>query len=49
MGEKRDVKHFLDDITESIEKINAYSSHLTEEEFLTNFEKQDVIKTRLKD
>ena len=42
MGEKRDVQHFLDDITESIEKIIAYSSNLTEDEFQINFEKQDA-------
>ena len=47
MGEKRDVRHFLDDITESIEKISAYSGGLTEEEFLINFEKQDAISRRI--
>lgn len=47
MGEKRDVKHFLDDIIESIEKINSYSKDITEEEFLTNIEKQDAITRRI--
>lgn len=46
MGEKRDVRHFLDDI-ESIEKINTYSSNLTEEAFLINIEKQDAINRRI--
>ncbi len=47
MGEKRDVKHFLDDIIESIEKINSYSKDITEEEFLSNVEKQDAITRRI--
>lgn len=47
MGEKRDVRHFLDDITESIEKINAYTGNLTEEAFLINIEKQDAINRRI--
>jgi uncharacterized protein with HEPN domain len=47
MGEQRDVRHFLDDITESIEKISAYTGGLTEEEFLINFEKQDAISRRI--
>ncbi len=47
MGEKRDVQHFLDDITESIEKIIAYSSNLTEDEFQINVEKQDAISRRI--
>ena len=47
MGEKHDVRHFLDDITESIERINAYSRNITEEEFLVNIEKQDAINRRI--
>lgn len=47
MGEKREVKHFLDDIIESIEKISTYSSRITEEEFLVNVEKQDAISRRI--
>ena len=47
MGEKRDVQHFLDDITESIERINTYSGDITEAEFLVNLEKQDAINRRI--
>jgi uncharacterized protein with HEPN domain len=47
MGDKSDVKHFLDDIIESIEKINSYSKDITEEEFLSNIEKQDAITRRV--
>ncbi len=47
MGERREVKHFLDDISESIEKIYSYSVGLSEENFLINFEKQDAICRRI--
>ena len=47
MSEKRDVRHFLDDITDSIEKINSYSTGLSEKDFLINFEKQDAICRRI--
>ncbi|MEK6782099.1 MAG: DUF86 domain-containing protein [Bacteroidota bacterium] len=47
MGKKRYVKHFLDDITESIEKIDEYSNSLTEEQFLVSVEKQDAISRRI--
>lgn len=47
MAEKRNVRHFLDDITDSIERINTYSAALSESEFLINFEKQDAICRRI--
>ena len=48
MGKKkREYIHFIDDIMDSIQKIEAYSLNLTEDDFLINFEKQDAIARRL--
>jgi uncharacterized protein with HEPN domain len=48
MGKKkREYIHFIDDITDSIQKIEDYSVNLSEDDFLTNFEKQDAIARRL--
>ncbi len=48
MGKKkREFIHFIDDIMDSIQKIEDYSFHLTEDDFLINFEKQNAIARRL--
>ncbi|MBX2899658.1 MAG: DUF86 domain-containing protein [Cyclobacteriaceae bacterium] len=48
MGKKvREFRHFIDDILESIQKIEDYSLNLSEEDFQFNFEKQDAIARRL--
>lgn len=44
---RKDPKIFLEDILESIEKIEQYTKGKTEDEFLANFEKQDAIIRRL--
>jgi uncharacterized protein with HEPN domain len=47
MGERREVKLFIDDILDCIEKIEQYTANLSEEEFLANDEKQDAVLRRL--
>lgn len=44
---KRDAKIYLDDILESIIKIEQYLLLITETEFYTNTEKQDAVIRRL--
>lgn len=44
---KRNELVFLDDILESIEKIEEYIDGLTEEEFEKNSEKQDSVIRRI--
>ena len=44
---KREYIHFIDDILDSIQKIEDYSFNLSENDFLFNFEKQDAIARRL--
>lgn len=44
---KRDYNHFIDDILDSIQKIEEYSLNLSEDDFQKNFEKQDAIGSRL--
>lgn len=44
---KRDYNHFIDDILDSIQKIEEYSLNLSEDDFQKNFEKQDAIGRRL--
>jgi len=43
----RDPLVYVDDILESIARIQEYTSDLTEEEFLKNTEKQDAVIRRL--
>ena len=47
MIEKRETKVFLDDIYESILKIEEYVSSITEKEFEDSSEKQDAVIRRL--
>ena len=47
MTEKREVKVFLYDIYESIQRIEEYISSITEKEFEDNTEKQDAVIRRL--
>ena len=44
---KRDIGLYLDDILESIEKIEEYTQDLTEEEFSRNIQIQDAVLRRL--
>lgn len=44
---QRDIGLYLDDILESIEKIEEYTQDLTEEEFSRNTETQDAVLRRL--
>lgn len=44
---KRDIRVFIEDIWESIEKIESYVSEISEHEFNLNTEKQDAIIRRL--
>jgi len=44
---KREFNHFIDDILDSVQKIEEYSLNLSENDFLFNFEKQDAITRRL--
>ena len=44
---KRDVKVFLEDILESIEKIEEYTANIDEEEFYENTIIQDAVLRRL--
>lgn len=47
MGSKRKIGAFVDDILESIQMIEQYSSNLREEEFKVKFKEQDAIFRRL--
>ncbi len=47
MGEKREIRHSIDDILDSIAKIIEYSEDLTESDFKVNTEKQDAIIRRI--
>lgn len=40
-------KIFIEDILESIDKIEQYTKNKTKEEFLNNYEKQDAVMKRL--
>ncbi|OGD87944.1 hypothetical protein A3J17_00510 [Candidatus Curtissbacteria bacterium RIFCSPLOWO2_02_FULL_40_11] len=44
---QRDIGLYLDDILESIEKIEEYTHDLSEEEFSRNTETQDAVLRRL--
>ncbi len=44
---QRDIGLYLDDILESIEKIEEYTKDLSEEEFSRNTETQDAVLRRL--
>jgi uncharacterized protein with HEPN domain len=44
---KRDIRIFLDDILDSIDKIGDYTEPITEEYFYSNTEKQDAVLRRL--
>lgn len=44
---QRDIGLYLDDILESIEKIEDYTKDLSEEEFSRNTETQDAVLRRL--
>jgi uncharacterized protein with HEPN domain len=46
MAEKREYKLFIDDIIDSIEKIETYTIGLTLKDFENNLEKQDAIIRR---
>ncbi len=47
MGNKRDLRLFIDDILDCIQKIEEYSANISEDEFKTNFKAQDAIFRRL--
>ncbi len=47
MGNKRDLGLFIDDILDCIQKIEEYSSNISEDEFKINFKDQDAIFRRL--
>lgn len=44
---QRDIGLYLDDILESIEKIESYTKGISEEEFSRNTETQDAVLRRL--
>jgi uncharacterized protein with HEPN domain len=44
---KKSPKIFLEDILESIERIEQYTKGITKDEFLDDYEKQDAIMKRL--
>lgn len=44
---KKNPKIFLEDILESIERIEQYTKNRTKNEFLDDYEKQDAIMKRL--
>lgn len=44
---KRDIGLYLDDILESIQKIEKYTQGLTEEQFSRNIQTQDAVLRRL--
>jgi uncharacterized protein with HEPN domain len=43
----RDIRLFIEDILESISKVEEYTKELTEEEFLSNSQVQDAVIRRL--
>jgi uncharacterized protein with HEPN domain len=47
MGEKRAIRHYIEDILDSIVKIQEYAENLNEEEFKINTEKQDAVIRRI--
>ena len=47
MAERKNIKVYLDDILESIEKIESYLDDVSENEFENNPEKQDAVIRRL--
>lgn len=47
MKKKRDIRLYIDDIAESIVKIQEYTGCLTHEEFLTNTLVHDAVFRRL--
>jgi uncharacterized protein with HEPN domain len=47
MKEKRNVNLYINDIQESIEKIEEYTKGITLEEFLRNTQIQDAVLRRL--
>lgn len=44
---QRDIGLYLDDIRESIEKIESYTQNINEEEFSRNIQTQDAVLRRL--
>ena len=46
-GEPRDLRLFIEDLWECIEKLEEYTQDITESEFETNTEKQDAVIRRL--
>jgi len=44
---KRDINLYLDDILESIEKIESYTQNISEDEFSRNTKTQDAVLRRL--
>lgn len=44
---KRDVRVYLDDILESIEKIEGYTKNVSKEEFNKNYQLQDAVLRRI--
>lgn len=44
---KRDVRVYLDDILESIEKIESYTKNVNKEEFKRNYQLQDAVLRRI--
>ena len=47
MANKRSLLWYLEDILESIRNIENYVNDITEQEFITNQEKQDAVIRRL--
>lgn len=47
MGKGRNILLYLDDILESIQKIESYISEIAEQEFISDHEKQDAVIRRL--
>lgn len=47
MSTKKDIRLYLDDILESIEKIETYTQNLNEEQFSRNIQVQDAALRRL--
>jgi len=43
----RDIRLFIEDILESISKVEEYTKEITEEEFLSNSQVQDAVIRRL--
>ena len=44
---KRDVRVYLDDILESIEKIESYTKNVSKTEFIRNYQLQDAVLRRI--